>query len=283
MKKNTDDLALLQQGCYTPEDDVAEYDPEEAMLIDVFGDYYLDGRYKGDGATREDLLEDIYYNGYDEYGNYIPDMYAYPDRENWFDEESGDSYGYCSNAYGSSDYIDIEDYEPSMGKVAPAHSIAKPVDIKGQRGPKCSAYAASCLLRYFGTKVYAKTLYPKFLKLLDGSAIPSSVGRVIGAKLHTHGRISDIERLIDEGRPVLILGHYDETAEWDNLHYMLVTGYDENNVYLADSLHNTGRRYYNRKVDRKTFKKMWNTSKTFAVRFFYGRNIYYTYNGGDQT
>ena len=129
MKKNTDDLALLQQGYYPPEDDVAEYDPEEAMLIDVFGDYYLDGRYK----------------------------------------------------------------------------------------------------------------------------------------------------------PVLILGYYDKTAEWDNLHYMLVTGYDENNIYLADSLHNTGRRYYNRKVDRKTFKKMWNTSKTFAVRFFYGRNIYYTYNGGDQT
>ena len=148
MKKNTDDLALLQQGYYTPEDDVEEYDPEEAMLIDVFGDYYLDGRYKGDGMTREDLLEDIYYNGYDEYGNYIPDMYAYPDRENWFDAESGDhltygcggydvynclsdsygygyyggygaGYGYCSSAYGSSGYIDIEDYEPSMGKVAP--------------------------------------------------------------------------------------------------------------------------------------------------------------------
>ncbi len=313
MKKNTDDLALLKQGYYDPEDAQAEYDPEEAMLIDVFGDYYLDGRYKGDGMTREDLLEDVYYNGYDEYGNYIPDKYAYPDRENWFDEESGDhltygcggydvynclsdSYGYghyyggygagygcCSNAYSSGGYIDIEDYEPSMGKVAPAHSIAKPVDIKEQRGPKCSAYAASCLLRYFGTKVYAKNLYPKFLKLFDGSAIPSSVGRVIGAKLHTHGMISDIEHLIDEGKPVLILGHYDKTAEWDNLHYMLVTGYDEDNIYLADSLHQTGLRYYNRKVDRKTFKKMWNTSRTLAVRIFYGRNVYYTYNGGDQT
>lgn len=261
--KAEDPFRFLKQGFYCLGDDVPEVEPfglfgeewydEDLMLEECYGEYYTDGEYLKEGFTKEDLLEWIDYNS------------------SYYNCCSGYGYGY---SYG----YDAYEYHDDLGKEAPEHSVAKTVNIGRQQGPKCSAYASSCLLGFYGKEVKAKDLYRRFFKLPDGSAVPSSVAKVIGAKLRTNGKISDIEKLIDEGKPVMVLAYYDKTPEWDNLHYMLVTGYDDENIYLADSLHSSGERYYNRKVDKKTFRKMWNTSRSFLVRFFYGKNLYYEYN-----
>ncbi len=260
------EFGYLEQGYYDLDDDIPPtYDYEEQLLEDFYGEYYTNGDYLKEGITRDSLLEDAYeYIDYNNSFGYYEDYYGY-----------GGYYGYAG--YGS--YGTYSEEQDSVGKKKPEHSIENPVNIKKQSGPKCSAYASSCLLRYYGKETEPSELYDKFLKLPDGSAIPSSVSKVIGAKLHTHGKISDIEKKIDQGKPVLALVYYDEEPGWDNLHYILVTGYDEEYIYIADSLHASGKRYYNRKIKRKTFNKMWNTSKSILVKMFYGRNIYYEYDG----
>lgn len=250
------EFGFIEQGYYDLGDDLPAYDWEEDLLCSFFGEYYTDGQYIREGLTREDLLEYIDYN-------------------NSFYDGYGCDYGY---GYGYGYYDAGFDIDSDIGKEAPEHSIAKPVDIKRQQGPKCSAYASSCLLRYFGKETESDRLYKKFLKLPDGSAIPTSVGMVIGAKIHTKGKVSDLERVIDKGTPVLVLVFYDKQPGWDNLHYVLVTGYDDEYIYIADSLHGSGERYYNRAVKRDVFEVMWNTSKSFPVRLFYGKNIWYEYD-----
>lgn len=46
------------------------------------------------------------------------------------------------------------------------------------------------------------------------------------------------------------------------LHYVPVVGYDENNVFIAESLKelvNCNEKYYNRIMKNSEFKKLWNT------------------------
>lgn len=252
-------FAYLEQGYYDLGDDIpptAEW--EEELLIEFYGDYYTSGEFLRDGLTRDNLLDDAF--EYIDYNN---------------------SFGYSGYNYGGYGYgaysAYCEEYN-DVGKEPPAHSIERPVNIKMQQGPKCSAYSSSCLLRYYGKDIDADKLYRSFMKLPDGSAVPSSVARKIKAKIHTHGKISDIEKQIDDKKPVLVLIYYDKTPGWDNLHYVLVTGYDDEYIYIADSLHGSGERYYNRAVKRDIFEVMWNTSKSFPVRLFYGKNIWYEYD-----
>ncbi len=52
-----------------------------------------------------------------------------------------------------------------------------------------------------------------------------------------------------------------EDKNW--LHYVPVVGFDEQNIFLAESLEdmvNCNEKCYNRKVDNKTFRRLWNTS-----------------------
>ena len=275
------EFGYLEQGYYDLGDDeeLSEqdiYDGEERLLLDFYGDYYASGEYLREGLSREDLVADAIeyfdYNGCD--------------LSDYFGGDYGYNYGY--GYYGGYSYYDSEEYQKqleeldSVGKKKPEHSINNPVDIKSQKGPKCSAYSSSCLLRYYGQESDPSELYDKFFKLPDGSAVPSSVGKVIGAKLHKNGKLSDVKAMIDEGKPVLVLIYYDEEPGWDNLHYVLVTGYDDENIYIADSLHRSGKRYYNRAVKTKLFKKMWNTSKSLPVKLVYGKNLYFEYNLSDK-
>jgi hypothetical protein len=252
-------FAYLEQGYYNLGDDIpptAEW--EEELLIEFYGDYYTSGEFLRDGLTRDNLLDDAF--EYIDYNN---------------------SFGYSGYNYGGYGYgaysAYCEEYN-NVGKEPPTHSIECPVNIKMQQGPKCSAYSSSCLLRYYGKDIDTDKLYRSFMKLPDGSAVPSSVARKIKAKIHTRGKVSDIEKQIDDKKPVLVLIYYDKTPGWDNLHYVLVTGYDDEYIYIADSLHGSGERYYNRAVKRDVFEVMWNTSKSFPVRLFYGKNIWYEYD-----
>ena len=158
----------------------------------------------------------------------------------------------------------------------PLHSISNPVDIRDQVGPRCSAYAASCLMRYEGKAAEPIALYKRFWKLADGSALPRSVGMKSGHRLRRNGSVEDIKKLIDSDKPVMVLFHYSLAEKgFDSLHYVLVTGYDEDNFYIADSLFDGGKQYYNRIISRKDFVRLWDVSDLLLLRLLYGKNLYY--------
>lgn len=268
---------------------------DKPSLEDIYKDYYgieddeplVTPDYHGYNSPADELYDYLSYNGF----NYNPEdgkFYDY-DGTGYYAEEIAAILGLyvpdgqlsLADVYGGEflgDYGEFGGvYEPMplKGSEPPEHSIPIPVDIRTQKGPKCSAYASSCLLRYHKIDAEPDDLYKKFLKLPDGSAIPSSVAKVIGAKLNTDGSIDDLKRIIDSGSPALVLCYYNKQQYWDNLHYILITGYDDKNLYIADSLHHAGALYYNRSVPYKQFLKMWDVSETFLTKLFYGKNIYY--------
>lgn len=261
------------------------YDPpfpdnpfEDDELRRIYCDYY---------GIEEDAFDNPfnpfdYFNDIDEFYA-ICDAYGIPPEEftirdyiSWCEGYYDDSFFLSSYYGGEWEELASSYFGAVTGKEKPEHSIKNPVDIKTQKGPRCSAYAASCYLRYKGKESKPKALYNKFLKLPDGSAIPSSVGRKTGLKCVRNGNIDDIKKLIDQDIPALVLIHYSpKDLDFDSLHYVLVTGYDDSNFYIADSLFSKGELYYNRVVSHDNFIKMWDTSNNFLVRVFYGKNIMY--------
>lgn len=60
------------------------------------------------------------------------------------------------------------------------------------------------------------------------------------------------------------------------LHFVPVVGYDEQYIFIAESLAdfvNSNEQYYNRKILVKEFKKLWNTS---MLKMPFYRNTYIT-------
>ena len=95
--------------------------------------------------------------------------------------------------------------------------------------------------------------------------------------MRCNGSVEDIEKLIDSDKPVMVLIHYSlAEMDFDSLHYVLVTGCDEDHVYIADSLWSGGKQYYNRIISRKDFVRLWDVSDLLLLRLLYGKNIYYS-------
>ena len=265
-----------------------DFEDDDETLRRIYREYYgIEEDLTGIPSEDSGFLEDdgFYYPDEDPYEVLTYMGFTYNAEDDLFYDQDGFFYhgddllailGYTGYDYGYS-------YEPikleSIGTTAPKHSILRPVDIKAQKGPKCSAYSSSCLLRYKGYKSKPKALYKTFAKLPDGSALPSSVGKKIGAKMCTKGTIEDIEKIVDSDTPALVLCYYGKDHSWDDLHYILVTGYDDEKFYIADSLHASGEKFYNRVVTKEEFKRMWDTSDTFLIRLLYGKNIYYAFEG----
>ena len=64
-----------------------------------------------------------------------------------------------------------------------------------------------------------------------------------------------------EGKPVIVLIRVVKNKRW--LHYVPVVGYDEEALYLAESLSqfvNCDGKQYNRRISTKDFLALWNTS-----------------------
>ncbi len=143
--------------------------------------------------------------------------------------------------------------------------------------PNCSAYMAAHLLQHYGIIKDPDDIYLRMGRYMDSEAvapwqiatylnktfqensIPIKYGFKKAAVLH------DIHAELERGVPVPVLILYDtHSSSFDDLHYVLVTGIDDKNVYLIDSLSCGGTCTYNRTVQIKDFMKMWSLEKFFA-------------------
>lgn len=133
--------------------------------------------------------------------------------------------------------------------------------IEYQDGGFCGAYAAAYVMRHFGKETSAEELSSE-LRQTFGFTAPGSVARLLKengyeAKAY-HGSLADMKAQVAEGDPVIVFISIPHDA-----HYAVVTGYDEEYIYMADSLRenaNAEEKDYNRILETAEFEKLWKTS-----------------------
>lgn len=144
--------------------------------------------------------------------------------------------------------------------------ITKANRFEMQTGNQCAGFAAAYLLRHLDREKDGDCLYEVMPnKMRDGCVRPKGIIRLLsqyGVKAkYCAGNITALKKEVSKGRPVIVMIRTWENQNW--LHFVPVVGYDENHIYIAESLKelaNCNERYYNRKITVGEFRKLWNTS-----------------------
>ena len=154
---------------------------------------------------------------------------------------------------------------------------ANRIDI--QSGYKCSAFSSAYVLRHWDIEEKGDSLYEVISnKMKDGCVYPKGISNLLtryGFKVkYCMGNIAALKNEVSKGTPVIVMIRVQQDKSW--LHYVPVVGYDEQHIFLAESLSdyvNCNEQYYNRKIPIKEFKKLWNTS---MLKMPFYRNTYYS-------
>ena len=155
--------------------------------------------------------------------------------------------------------------------------------IDFQNNTECTAFSTAYLLRHFGIEAEGDALYTHFpSKTRAGNVYPKGIRTVLrnkGFKTNYYkGTINTLKYEVSKGTPVIVFIKVQNDS--NNLHFVPVVGYDEEYIYLAESLkHRVNcedvQKRYNRKVPIHEFKKLWNVKRIFML--FYS-NTYIAVN-----
>lgn len=149
--------------------------------------------------------------------------------------------------------------------------------IDYQTQGKCAAYATAYLLRHFGEETNGKELYPE-LKRVFGFVSANGITNVLKnhgyqAKAY-HGSIDTLKQQLAKGNPIIVFIRIPEDT-----HYVVVVGYDEQHIYLVDSLTENANvldARYNRVMTTEAFEDVWET------RTLLPQNIYIVVRTADK-
>lgn len=144
--------------------------------------------------------------------------------------------------------------------------------IDYQTDGKCAAYAAAYLLRHFGENADGEALFPELKRPLD-FASANSIVDVFERHGHQakacHGSVDTLKQRLAEGHPLIVF-----ICIPGDTHYAVAVGYDEQYIYLADSLAenaNASDARYNRVLTTEDFEAVWKTGTLLPD------NIYITF------
>ena len=144
--------------------------------------------------------------------------------------------------------------------------------IDYQTDGKCAAYAAAYLLRHFGEDADGEALFPELKRTL-GFVSANSVADVFERHGYQakacHGSVDTLKQRLSEGNPIIVFIRIP-----GDTHYAVVVGYDEQYIYLADSLAenaNVSDAQYNRVLTTNDFEAVWKTGTLLPD------NIYITF------
>lgn len=147
--------------------------------------------------------------------------------------------------------------------------------IDFQNNTECAAFSTAYLLRHFGLEAEGDALYTHFpSKTRAGNVYPKGIRtelRKKGFKTNYYkGNINTLKYEVSKGTPVIVFikVHKDR----NNLHFVPVVGYDEEYIYLSESLGHLvncddDHESYNRKVPINEFKKLWNVKRIHMLLY----------------
>lgn len=144
--------------------------------------------------------------------------------------------------------------------------ITKANRIDIQSGNECAAFSSAYILRHWGIEKNGDSLYEVIPnKLKDGCVYPKGILKLLSQYCfkvkYYAGNITALKNEVSKGNPVIVMIRTWPEKNW--LHFVPVVGYDEQYIFIAESLTelaNSDGQYYNRKVTIEEFKKLWNTS-----------------------
>lgn len=151
-----------------------------------------------------------------------------------------------------------------------SYFIANPSYIDYQKNNDCSAYATAYVLRCLGENIDGKELYPQMTRSF-GMMTARSVVTVIkkhgyAAKAY-HGNIDTLKQRLKSGVPIICL-----VNNGNDTHYVVLVGYDEDYVYIVDSIKENANvadgSLYNRRIGIDNFMSLWKNN------FYAVNNIY---------
>lgn len=149
----------------------------------------------------------------------------------------------------------------------PQVMISKDNRIDMQKGNQCSGYSTAYILRHYGIPANGDEVYEKMSnKMANGYVYPKEIKRMFEkygfCVKYCVGNLHALKREVSKGNPVIVFIKVRRDKNW--LHYVPVVGYDEEHVFLAESLAElvncNEEVYYNRKISKKDFLRLWNTS-----------------------
>lgn len=161
--------------------------------------------------------------------------------------------------------------------------IKTPNQIHMQTGFRCSAFSSAYVLRHWGREAEGDALYEHMPnKMKDGYVYPRGIQKLLpqyGLKVrYCAGNLNALKNAVSMGSPVVVMIRVRPDKNW--LHYVPVVGYDEEYIYVAESLPelvNCDEGVYNRKIPTVEFQKLWNTAMMKMP--LYG-NTYFTVQEG---
>ena len=132
--------------------------------------------------------------------------------------------------------------------------------IDHQIDGKCAAYAAAYLLRHLGEEADGEALFPELKRTL-GFVSANSIVDVFARHGYQaeafHGNVGTLKQRLTEGNPIIVFIRIPADT-----HYAVVVGYDEQHIYLVDSLAenaNASGTRYNRVLTTEGFEAVWKT------------------------
>lgn len=141
--------------------------------------------------------------------------------------------------------------------------------IDYQTSTECSGFSLAYVLRSFGMEADGKDIYAKIhRKMSNGAVLPRTLIRIIqsyGFKAkYVKGSLETLKADLSEGKRVIVFIKTRLDKNW--LHYVPVVGYDEECIYIVESMNslvNCDEEYYNRKLTNQEFLRFWDTREIY--------------------
>ena len=152
-----------------------------------------------------------------------------------------------------------------------------------QNGGGCAGFSSAFVLRYLGEAANGVDTFKEVpYQMKGGAGVPKGISGFFkkrGIKMTAcTGNFAALKNEIAKGNPVIVVIR--SFVGKNDLHFACITGYDEENIYFADSIKDwvnveDNGVYYNRVVPVSEFKKLWNTSMLKMPLY---RNIFFVMN-----
>ena len=160
--------------------------------------------------------------------------------------------------------------------------------IDFQNNTECAAFSTAYLLRHFGIEAEGGALYKHFpSKTGIGTVYPKGILKVLRKNgfitNYYKGNINTLKCEVSKGNPVIVFIKVQKDRNY--LHFVPVVGYDEQHVYLSESLKHLVNCHhedkgYNRKVPINEFKNLWNIKR---IHMLFYSNTYIAVEGATKS